>query len=109
MAKNYVTVNKEMLESCICIVKSSPSPIYLYQDGKKTEKIDGYKVPVMVFQGHDSIIGEDLVLRSVSKPTLPVMSMIRFSVNDDYTKVYANNQGIQVSLWVNEIRKVEQK
>ncbi|MBY5002401.1 hypothetical protein, partial [Streptococcus suis] len=108
-AKSYITVNKEMLESSICIVKSSPSPIYLYKDGKKTEEVDGYKVPVMVCKGDASIIGEDLMLRSVVKPKLPIMSFVQFSVNDDYTKVYANNQGIQVSLWVNEIKEVEQK
>jgi len=103
--KDLVVVDRDSLEKTIFILKPNVSPIYEYENGVKTEKIKGYKVGVLGIDG--PCTGMDLILRK--KTSIKVsdsLTTVQFKVNMDETKVYANNSGMQISLWVSDISKV---
>lgn len=108
LQKKIVRIDNEGLEETIFLLKPDVTPVYEYENGVKTEKIKGYKVGVLGVKG--PYAGMDLILRK--KTSIKVsdsLTTVQIKVDMDATKIYANNYGIQFSLWINDISRVSLK
>ena len=103
--RDIVTIDYGVISDEMMLI-TEVSPVYTYENGKRTGEIQGYKGTFLVSSGEYKGLQVQIKVGLIDPPAWELMSKYDILYDREKSKVYTQNGRIQASLWATSVIEV---